>query len=308
MARQILRFLPFAILLLCFSAMLYAGPGAEEALTIYYTSSLNGNLDGCECKTSPKSGLVKSAVFLRQRNRETSILIDSGDVFPPMGDTAIGSHLAQLYGELGYDVVAVGDQEFVNGFGGVLEASLPYLSHNVQICPDENSCIFVSLTPKVLQKNSLSVGIDSVIDPEVFFFNDEEFKQIVKVTPPEDSARSGLEFLQAENTDLSILLYHGPTHNALTLAENTPGYDLMIVGHDQRLIEAERINNTVVVSPGEEGNRVGVLKIYREKDGSFTIKNTFQTFSYTEDPDDEVVRSHIGEYIKALTSSLKKGG
>ena len=38
----------------------------EKQIDIYYSASLNGNLDGCECKGNPRSGLVKRAVFLRK--------------------------------------------------------------------------------------------------------------------------------------------------------------------------------------------------------------------------------------------------
>ena len=62
------------------------GVAAENTFSILYTSSLNGNIDGCECKSGPKTGLVKRAHFLRSYDLQRSVLVDTGDIFDVLPD------------------------------------------------------------------------------------------------------------------------------------------------------------------------------------------------------------------------------
>ena len=96
--------------------------GSENTITIYYTASLNGNVDGCRCKMNPVAGLVKRAAFLRSLETSgPSLILDAGDIFDEYPDPDLAAHILQVYAELGYDAIAVGDQEFTNGAAGLLE-------------------------------------------------------------------------------------------------------------------------------------------------------------------------------------------
>ena len=96
--------------------------GSENTITIYYTASLNGNVDGCRCKMNPVAGLVKRAAFLRSLETSgPSLILDAGDIFDEYPDPDLAVHILQVYAELGYDAIAVGHQEFTNGAAGLLE-------------------------------------------------------------------------------------------------------------------------------------------------------------------------------------------
>ena len=43
------------------------------------------------------------------------------------------------------------------------------------------------------------------------------------------------------------------------MAARVPGIDLIVVGHEQRLVLPRLVDGTLLVSPGEEGNSVGML-------------------------------------------------
>ena len=117
----------------------------EEIIKILYTTSLNGNLDGCECKVASRAGLVKRASYLRSlTDRGNIILVDVGDILSARPDELLANEILETYREIGYDVIGVGDQEFSNG----IEKLLKYreynllVSNNLAVCPDENICIF----------------------------------------------------------------------------------------------------------------------------------------------------------------------
>ncbi len=276
--------------------------GGEEELRILYTSSLNGNLDGCDCASLPRAGLVKSAASLRRlRGGGTAFLLDAGDVFPVTGDDELAREILGAYADLGYDCVAVGDQEFSGGVQGILErvGKFPFLSNNLVICPP-GRCVPVSLAPLVLRKGRFSIGIFSLIDPSVFALHPKTLTDLLKVSPPDAAAGTAVERLRESGVDLVVLLYHGLHENALRLASRVPGIDVIILGHEQMLIDAETVGSTVVVSPGEEGNRVGVLTVSLSR-GEKLFSNSFKLFNHQKDPDDGPVRERVERYRRATT-------
>ena len=86
---------------------------------------------------------------------------------------------------------------------------------------------------------------DSVGDQELFNGIDEllqyreEFFLIEPgvIDSPEETAINCIEQLNDSEVDLKILLYHGTYDNALEIVRKVPDIDLVIVGHEQRLIE-----------------------------------------------------------------------
>jgi len=107
-----------------------------ETLRIYYSASLNGNIDGCNCDMAPTAGLVKRAAFLRSREApEPSLLLDAGDIFDAFPDEELAHNILEVYRELGYDFIAVGDQELSNGLDSLLEygRDFPLVCHNLSV-------------------------------------------------------------------------------------------------------------------------------------------------------------------------------
>ncbi len=289
-------------LAMAFSAASLACAGGGEELRILYTSSLNGNLDGCDCASLPRAGLVKSAASLRRlRGGGAAFLLDAGDVFPATGDDELAREILGAYEDLGYDCVAVGDQEFSGGVQGILGSlgKFPFLSNNLMICPTER-CVPVSLSPLMLRKGRFSIGVFSLMDPSVFALHPKTLTDLLKVSPPDAAAGAAVGRLRESGVDLVVLLYHGLHENALRLASRVPGIDVIILGHEQMLIDAEEAGSAVLVSPGEEGNRVGVLTVSFSR-GKPRYRNSFKASSYHDGPDDVPVRERIERYRRSTT-------
>lgn len=289
------------------SVAVFAGGGAERKLTVYYTSSLNGNLDGCICKAAPKAGLVKRAVFLRGlKNRSEALVVDLGDILGTDRDELLSEAVFAEYAELGYDAVAVGDQETSDGLEALAgyHDRFPLLSNNLSVCIGD-ACTLMSPAPLTLRKAGLSVGVGALIDPEVFALYPKEMKDSLKISPCIPAAEAILGHWRGEDVDLRILLYHGPLDNAVELARNVPGFDVVLAGHEQRLHEARRVGNAIVASPGEEGNRVGILELRVDDKGVAGFRGEFKLFRYVEDPDDPPTRLRIEEYYAAMKARLR---
>jgi len=286
------------------------GTGQQERqFTIFYTSSLNGNLDGCVCKGAPKAGLVKRAFYLRrERDVDNSLLVDTGDIFNVYEDRLLAREILEVYRELDYDAVAVGDQEFANGVAELLTngEEYPLFCHNLTLCPDESRCIFFSNEPLVIEKSGIHIGLFALLDPEVFTLYPEEVKKQIKLSSPQAAAENMLRKLGG--VDLTLLLFHGSYEKAAELAENVEGIEVIVVGHEQRLIEAHKVNDSILVSPGEEGNRLGILTLALTQRGVTEYDNYFRLFRYEGDEDDAAVRRRIEKYKLELREKLQSGG
>jgi hypothetical protein len=83
--------------------------GADRGLAIYYTASLNGNLDGCDCKGRPRSGLFKAGYFSPAGPRFIPGSLDAGDS-ATRPDRRSGLYPRPSFRELGYDAMGWGSE------------------------------------------------------------------------------------------------------------------------------------------------------------------------------------------------------
>ena len=145
----------------------------------------------------------------------------------------------------------------------------------------------------------------ALLDPSVLERYPPAILDSIRIASPEAVARRQLARLSAEPATLRVLLFHGPWEAAERLAAAVTGFDVVVVGHDRGLHEPRRIRGAMLVSPGEEGNRVGMLEltIAQTVAGRPRVArsaNSFRLFSYESDPDDPLVRQRIEDYRGAL--------
>lgn len=318
----------------------------ERTLTVYYTASLNGNLDGCRCKNAPKAGLVKRGVFLSERPEdEHYLLLDGGDLFDAYPNEVLSDYILTAYRHYGYDAIGVGDQELAAGVDAFIafQNEHPLLCHNLILYSDTYGKVDVSEAPLLFDRGGISVAVIAVISPTVFSLYPKEIRRRVRVTDPGETVRELLhggdslseKTAEAEETeapsakpassggssstdqttssssnahhqaDLLILLFHGPVSEARELTSSIEGIDIAIVSHEQKLIEEEMIGGTLLLSPGEQGNRIGVLRLTISTKKPPVYENRFVSFSYEEDPDDPYTRALIDSFNEAMSARVR---
>jgi len=113
-----------------------------------------------------------------------------------------------------------------------------------------------------------------------------------------------MESMTADSCQVKILVFHGPLDAAETVVRAVPGFNAVIVGHEQRLIE-ERKGRTLILSPGEEGNRVGLLRVSVPAGGAAETSVSFTLFSYETDPDDPEVKRLADDYMVKLRALIQ---
>lgn len=287
-------------------ALLASGCGRSEG-ALWYTASLEGNLDGCTCVSHPRAGLVKSAAFLRaEAVGNDALLVDAGDLCDGR-DGRLAEEILEVCDELGYDAIAVGDLEVSLGAARLLEFAgrHPLLAHNLSLRPDLDPPPPLSDGPLVVSKSWGRAAVVALLDPSVLERLPPAILDGVRIASPEAAAKVQLARLAAGPAALRVLLFHGTWEAAERLAAAVPGFDVVVVGHDGGLHGPRRIRGAVLVSPGEEGNRVGMLELSMAGTGPGGPRvarsgNTFRLFTYASDPDDPLVRRRIEEYREEL--------
>jgi 2',3'-cyclic-nucleotide 2'-phosphodiesterase (5'-nucleotidase family) len=104
-----------------------------------------------------------------------------------------------------------------------------------------------------------------------------------------------------------IVLFHGEDAAARRLAEASPQVDLVLFGHAGWLVPPEKAGRALVASPGEYGNRIGVLtlRLSPEGQGIAGFEHRLLAFAYDKDPDDPSVRERVRAYRKKLQERLR---
>jgi 5'-nucleotidase len=294
--------LPAAALLAAALLCLAAPAGA---LTVLYTASLNGNLDGCDCRDHPRAGLAARAAWLRgYPQREEALLVDAGDILDVTPDPDLAREILESYAELGYDAIALGDQEFSGGAQAVASwrGGFPLLANNLTLCL-EDRCVFFSPEPLVKNLGGETVGVLALLDPRVFAQYPEELRRSLKLEEPVQTAAPLVSALRARPVDWVVVLYHGPLEEAERLAARVPGIDLIVVGHEQRLVLP--LNGTLLVSPGEEGNRVGMLTLRKNALGRTRSTHQFWLCRF-DHPRDPTILARLERYRRKLREALKE--
>ncbi len=284
--------------------------GKNNTLKIIYSSSLNGNLDGCTCIANRRAGLVTRAAYLKAlEDRNRMLLLDAGNIFDRFPDALLAKEILEVYRELGYHAIAVGHQEFSLGVDALLELKgrFPLVSNNISIKPEIRAEVYnapLSPAPLIINKGSHRIGVISLADPEVFDSLPEGTRNRIKIDSPETILKPLLSALEQDTVDLTILLYHGLYDNAKKLLRDFKGIDVAILGHEELLIEAEMVGNSILVSPGRDGDRLGILDITLGKNGSKKFNNSFNSFDYELDQQDPSVMRRVERYRMEMRKRL----
>ena len=276
------RYYVLLFFLASLTTVVYA-TGARDSYDIYFTASLNGNLDGCYCIDNPAAGLVNTGTFLASLTKKNTMLLDLGDRNGYPYDNKLAEYIDAAYKYLGYDISLNGDQDFQE----LIEDS----SINWKNFPDNvilyNSTITVKQSPIIID----GLMIISIIDPNVFRFYSDDNQTKFHVAPP-DEYLPGV--LTAQDKRI-VLLYHGYLDNLKKLLDliGTEMIPIAFIGHEQSLIEGLVYGKTCIYSPGANGNNVGHIVINKNMQ---VIQYELLSFFHSDHDLEPVVSQLLKEY------------
>jgi 2',3'-cyclic-nucleotide 2'-phosphodiesterase (5'-nucleotidase family) len=270
---------------------------SQATLTIYYSASLNGNLDGCTCEMNPVAGLVKRAAFLRSAAPGGPVLLlDAGDILDERPDPELAGQILEVYRELGYHAVAAGDQELAAGAAALsaYKSNFPLICHNLRLAGGRSDLF--TREPLLVETGGLRIAVLALLDPSATGTGPYPEVAGMRVSEPVSAARTILRGGWKERVDLTVMLYHGPLRGVLQILSSCPGIDLAIFAHEGRLVAPQMVGRTLLASPGEEGNHLGILSLRLGSRGIEDFRSETRFFSFEKDADDPQVRRRIEAY------------
>jgi len=277
-----------------------------QTLTIYYTSSLRGNLDGCSCERNRVAGLVKRAVFQRTVPKD-ALVLDAGDILDATRDPDLTREILAVYKELGYAAVGVGETELSEGAQALAANArrFPFLAHNLSVRSPAGHWAPLSAKPLLLSRAGVRIGILGVAEPKMFEGQKDLKEGNLRLEDPVQTAARLAGESRELGARLVIVLFHGGDEAARRLAEAVPQVDLVLFGHAGWLVPPEKAGRALVASPGEYGNRIGVLTLKLGPSGIAGFQHRLLAFDYAKDPDDPSVRERVRAYRKKLQERLR---
>ena len=260
----------------------------------FYPSKVEGN---GEIKTVGGYARLYTAINEEREKDPNLLLVDGGDFsMGTLFQTIYASHSPQLriLGQMGYDVVTLGNHEFdfrAEGLANSLKNAkdsgedLPQIvASNISFPVDDEGKLTPTLSKlkdsmehygvkdyTIIQRNGIKIGIFGLMGKEAD--SNAPMAEVV-FDDPIETAKNTVDILKnEEKVELIICLSHSGTHRDSSksedeiLARKVPDIDVIISGHSHTTLDEPIIvGNTVIGSSGKNGEKLGVLNIKQEGD------------------------------------------
>ena len=235
--------------------------------SLVFTSSVNGEVEPCGCKTGPSGGLARKADYINKLRSEGKqiLILDSGDLFfqkEYLYDStrnemaAKASLIIDAFNAMNTTAINIGDDDFILGLDYLLSlrdrAKFPFISSNIYSA-DYNKLIFDEYL--IWNQNGFKVGIIGLS------WDGANYPESVVVKDPYISAKKVISKIR-DKVDLIIALTHMPLKVEIAIADSLSEVELFIGGHDGKsMIRPKLVNDHGIYKAGNEGESLGIIAL-----------------------------------------------
>lgn len=279
----------FVFVLLC-ATHLFAQE-KEVKLKIVQTSDIHGNYYPCDFVTGHNmgGGLSRISSFTSQLRREYGdrlILLENGDILQGQPTSyyynyidTISTHVAALMmNYMGYDAGNVGNHDIETGHAvfdrWAGECRAPILGANIINTATGNTYF---KPYQVFIRDGVKIVVLGMITPAIPAWLSENLWSGMRFDDMEQTARRWMKVIrEEENPDLIIGLFHAGQDGSilggkyrenpsLEVAQNVPGFDVVLIGHDH-IADCKKVLNVagdsvLIVNPANDGMVVSDVDI-----------------------------------------------
>lgn len=267
-------------------------------LVVLETSDIHGNIFPINYGTKKPAnvGLGKIATLIKQERAKSQhvMLLDNGDLIQgtPLTYYYIrmkANHqnpMVMVANEFQYDAAVFGNHEFNYGkellWNAVQQSNFPWLSANI-LNEETNEPYFGK--PYFIKQfaEGVKVGVLGLTTPYIPNWEQAEHISGMVFENPVTVAKKWVPFLrEKEKVDIVIVSYHGgferdldsgkPTevltgeNQGYELCQKVEGIDVLLTGHQHRLISGKQIHGVLVVQPGNKGIVLGKVKLQLKRE------------------------------------------
>ncbi|MGH4050152.1 MAG: bifunctional metallophosphatase/5'-nucleotidase [Clostridium sp.] len=272
-------------------------------LTILETSDVHGSVLPVNYSDNSYASLglaaLSNIINLERQINSNTLLIDNGDMlqgsalsyFHAKINNNFPNPMIEAMNLMGYDAAVIGNHEFNYGRAyldyAIKTSNFPWLCANIT---NKISGEPFTSKPYIVKTfdNGLKVGILGLTtkyipnweNPETII--DLNFEDVV------ESAKKWLDIMKNEGTDINIVSYHGGferdletgkaseiltgENQAYELCMNVDNIDVLLTGHQHRIVENILLNGVLVLQPGHNGSVIGKANIELTKNsGKWSI-------------------------------------
>jgi 2',3'-cyclic-nucleotide 2'-phosphodiesterase (5'-nucleotidase family) len=275
------------------------GAAAKRAwITILSTTDLHGNVLPVDYYTNKPDarGLAKAATIIRAARKENpqgTLLLDSGDTIQgtPLEyvhnkmNNAPADPMMLSMNALAFDAMAVGNHEYNFGLDVLSkarrEARFPWLSANTYKTGTDET----AYQPYIVKElNGVRVGVLGLTTAGIPSWENKENYAGLEFREPTTEARKWVAIMRGkERVDLVVVAMHmgieedlrtgevtpgqAPHENeAVAVAEQVKGIDLILMGHTHREVADLTINGALLTQANAWGRHVARADVYLERD------------------------------------------
>ena len=277
-------------------SQVWAADETAEEITILYTHDMHSSFlpkEGPDGHSRGGYARLKTLIDEQKEEHPNALVLDGGDFsMGSLFQTAYSTSALELraMGQMGYDVTTFGNHEFdyrASGLADMLYAAvdsgdpLPAIVDANYLPPQEDEETWDALYTygvqdyRILERGGVSYvifGITGVDSDECAPMSGMELRD-----PVETAKRVVEEATEQCQTaygadPVVICLSHSGTENGkgedYELAQKVDGIDVIISGHTHTTLEQPiEVNDTYIVSAGENSKNLGVLTLTRTQDG-----------------------------------------
>lgn len=317
-SRKPLMRLPLIVLMVAFAlATTLASAGEALPLTLLHFNDLHGQLDPIEDAEAEGEagrrlgGIARLAGLVHSIRAEDParpvILLFAGDLLQGTVTSTVFLGLPDVgfLTEMGVDAAVMGNHELDYGqevFREILnQAGFPILAANLEASPSP----FPTPATVILHPpGGPRVGILGLVTEELTTTTHPRNTQGIRMQPSAQTAAGWLPWLRARS-DLVVVLSHLGLAADRELARTVPGIDLIVGGHNHRLLEQPLLEQGVaILQAGARGRYLGRLDL-RIGNGQIDIQD-YRAIPVDERvPEDQSIAAQVAELNARLAEEIE---
>lgn len=227
-----------------------AGGGIQSMLSIVHISDTEGRVGHVWSR-------VEGCISALRAQGQADLLLHAGDA--PLGG-AESRTAVDVMNRLRFDAVALGNHDLDFGVGALQERAA--ILDAPILCANVDGFLRAVVRPYAwFERRGYRVAVIGITLPDLPAYQAARHTAGLTFYPPADVLGSIVPTVR-DRAHIVILLSHAGYEQDLLLAKRVPGIDLIVGGHDHRLLsEPLLIEATTVSHVGARGEHVGLLTV-----------------------------------------------
>ncbi len=224
----------------------------SQTIQLYITGNINGAVADCLCGDSKNGSLARLSTFYGRTYQSKQIWVDAGNFLTSYKFSEHNSFFLDYYSQLKYDMICLGEQEFVHGDDFFLKTILTKFSDKLIFTnfPQNNTNI---KSVKKIRRNGINF----------YFLNiwSENHLDLIKFLPVNKTIEAEVKKHKLEN-ELIVLFLQGDVEKAEQILKIFPFIVGIIVGNNQEdFLLLNLTNKSFILSPGIEAEKIGFVEL-----------------------------------------------